>query len=402
MFRPAYLGRLIARLAGVTLTLVTVPDPAAGLPDLPIQDGPQIELRIDSDGTVVVEGLGDAAALSRAATFSRDDWRRVLQVVARDPERTAVGTELPPLLGSYELDGSVLRFAPRFPPAPGLVLEARFDMRRWQDGADRTAPNVLTTSFVMPQPDADRTTRVTAVYPATETVPANLLRFYVHFTAPMSARHVLPHLALLDRSGQTVDTAFVDVEGGLWDPSRTRLTLFVHPGRVKRGVGPNQAMGPVLEEGQSYTLRIGEQATDAFGRRLVRSYEHSFRVGPEDHVSPDPDRWTLTSPAAPAEPLRVELIEAADVALLVRMPEVFDAGGGFIPGRIDVATDGSSFTYTPSKHWMAGNYELRVPAALEDPSGNRVTRRFEATEGSLEATTSVEETIHRVLPFRIE
>lgn len=387
MIRKAHLGHLNQRLAGVLCCVLVAAASAAqaSVPDMPTEAGQKIELRIESDATVVVECLGDAAALSRAATFSDEDWRKLLHVVARDPGRSAQGSDLPPLLGRFVLDSRALRFTPRFPVAPGLIVEAKFNARNWRGDEASTGPDILTASFAVPRPDAERTTRVEAVYPATETVPANLLRFYVHFTAPMGARHVVPHTSLLDRDGQQIDTAFVEVEGGLWDPTRTRLTLFVHPGRVKRGVGPNQALGPVLEAGRSYTLRIGEDATDDFGRRLAEPHEHTFRVGPEDHVSPDPERWTLTPPASPDEPLRVELVEPADVALLQRMPVVVDADGEFVAGRIDVSSDGLGFTFLPASNWATGDYELRVPQTLEDASGNRVERRFEEASTSDEA-----------------
>lgn len=378
MIREAHLGSLIEGLAGVLFCwlLVVAPSVLASVPDLSTQ-AEQIELRIENDATVVVEGLGDAATLSRAAAFSDDDWRNLLNVVARDPERSAEGTELPPLLGRFDLDGSALRFTPRFPPAPGLIVEARFSARNWHGDEAFTGSDILTASFAIPRSDAVRTTRVEAVYPATETVPANLLRFYVHFNAPMGARHVLPHVELLDEDGHAIDTAFVEVEGGLWDPTRSRLTLFIHPGRVKRGVGPHQAMGPVLEEGRSYTLRVGEEATDDFGRRLAEPYEQAFKVGPEDHASPDPGRWMLTPPASPNGALRVELIEPADIALLLRMPVVVDADGSQVDGQIDVSSDGLSFAFRAYSSWVPGEYELRIPSTLEDASGNRVGREFE-------------------------
>lgn len=373
MIRNAHPGGLVQGLAGV-LFCVLEASVFAGVPNLPQPTGEQIELRVETDATVLVTGLGDAVKLSQAAAFTADDWRDLLHIVARDPDRSAAGADLPPLLGRFALQGSTLRFEPRFPPAPGLVVEVRFDTGRWTDG---TGAEALETSVRVPHPDVERNTKVEAVYPAAEVVPANLLRFYVQFSAPMSARHVLPHIALLDEQGMPVETAFVEVEGGLWDPERTRLTLFVHPGRVKRGVGPNQALGPVLEAGKAYTLRVEESATDDFGRRLVAAYEHAFQVGPEDRTSPDPETWTITPPRTPNEPLRVDLMEPADVALLQRMPLVVDTDGGVVQGRIDVAPDGSSFLFEPESPWASGTYELRVPSTLEDASGNRVGGLFE-------------------------
>ncbi|MDA8017957.1 MAG: hypothetical protein MPN21_10970 [Thermoanaerobaculia bacterium] len=374
-------GRSLEALAGALFCSILAVGSLASVPELQLQGDMPIELRIENDATVVVSGLGDDARLRQAARFTAGDWRDLLHVVARDPNRTAEGADLPPLLGSYSLDGSNLRFKPRFSPTPGLVIEASFAIERW---AGRSDSRVLTASYLVPRPEVERTAQVEAIYPATQTVPANLLRFYVHFSAAMSARHVLPQIELLDGGGNAIETAFVEVEGGLWDPSRSRLTLFIHAGRVKRGVGPNQALGPVLEEGKNYTLRVGEQALDAHGRHLVETYEHRFTAGPEDHVSPSPVSWTLEPPRSSDEPLRVSLVEPADVALLQRMPAVLGDAGRPVAGRIDVSKDGSSFAFLPEGAWEPGNYELWVPAALEDPSGNRIGRKFEETRSSTE------------------
>ena len=37
---------------------------------------------------------------------------------------------------------------------------------------------------------------------------------------------------------------------------RHRLTLLFHPGRVKRGVGPNEALGPPLRSGETFRLVV--------------------------------------------------------------------------------------------------------------------------------------------------
>ena len=45
------------------------------------------------------------------------------------------------------------------------------------------------------------TTTVLGIYPSAEVVPRNLLRFYVYFSASMSAGYVAEHVRLLDATG---------------------------------------------------------------------------------------------------------------------------------------------------------------------------------------------------------
>lgn len=50
---------------------------------------------------------------------------------------------------------------------------------------------------------------------------------------------------------------------GLWDPEGRRLTLFLHPGRIKRGVAMHEALGLALRPGRRYRLVVDREAEDA-------------------------------------------------------------------------------------------------------------------------------------------
>ncbi|MEM1182321.1 MAG: hypothetical protein AAGM22_28505, partial [Acidobacteriota bacterium] len=285
------------------------------------ESAPTVE--IDHRGVRVV-GLPSAELETAARLELRAaDWREILRVTAVEAGSEPGSPEppdpsLPALLGSFDVvpELGALRFRPRFAPASGLVLHARFHGAAWaRSVGSLRSPRDAEARFLVPEPEVRERARVRSVTPSGE-VPSNLLRFYVHFSEPMSARHVLDHIELLDPSGTPIQDAFVEVPGGLWDRERTRLTLFVHPGRVKRGVGPNQAVGPVFEAGGRYRLRVASTARDAVGRELGESFESSLLVGPPDHRSPDPKAWRFIAPERPTDPLIVELDEPADAALL--------------------------------------------------------------------------------------
>ena len=69
-------------------------------------------------------------------------------------------------------------------------------------------------------------------------LPENLLKFYVHFSAPMSRGNIYDYIRLLNADGKQVELPFLEIDEELWDDSLTRLTLFIDPGRIKRGVLP--------------------------------------------------------------------------------------------------------------------------------------------------------------------
>jgi hypothetical protein len=71
---------------------------------------------------------------------------------------------------------------------------------------------------------------------------------------------------------------FLEIDEELWDDSMTRLTLFIEPGRIKRGVKPLEDIGPALEEGKSYTLVIDAAWQDGHGRSLKESFRKQFRL----------------------------------------------------------------------------------------------------------------------------
>ena len=85
------------------------------------------------------------------------------------------------------------------------------------DRSDRCPPLVLTR----PTPHRTPSTVVTGIHPTATTVPVNMLRLYVHFSAPMSEGFARTAVRLRDsRSGEVFEHAFLPMEPELWDPLR--------------------------------------------------------------------------------------------------------------------------------------------------------------------------------------
>ena len=110
---------------------------------------------------------------------------------------------------------------------------------------------------------------MTQVYPSADVLPENLLKFYVHFSAPMGSGRSYEHIHLLDEANRPVDLPFLELAEELWSADLLRLTLLIDPGRIKREVKPLEDVGPALVAGRRYTLVISSGLRDAQGHRLT-------------------------------------------------------------------------------------------------------------------------------------
>lgn len=134
------------------------------------------------------------------------------------------------------------------------------------------------------------------IEPAVDVVPANHLKFYLHFPEPMERGDVFRYLRLarIDEEGNEVAEVpepFREVE--LWDETFTRLTLWFHPGRQKPGVNLNVEIGPILEEGKRYRLEISDTWKTESGVGVSGSLDHEFVAGSYDGTQPNPYQWDV-------------------------------------------------------------------------------------------------------------
>jgi hypothetical protein len=278
-----------------------------------------------------------------------------------------------PILGDYTVENAMLRFRPRFPFMPGRTHRAVLNL----DGLP-----VLRLSFRIDAPTLQPKTRVTQVFPSVDVVPANLLRIYVHFSHPMTRRGIARYIHLLDQTGQPVESAFLEMEDGLWDPEGQRLTLFLHPGRIKRGLALHEDLGTPLRAGFRYRLVIAKEAEDEDGAPLVEAFSKEFSVSEDDRTSPDVHKWIVTKPHDGArEPLIVRADKPLDAALFARLLRVESADGQPVAGDSSVEAQETCWRFVPSAAWRSGDYMVRIGAQLEDLAGNRPTRLFDELAG---------------------
>jgi hypothetical protein len=300
------------------------------------------------------------------------------------------GNDTPPVLGSYRVQGKVIQFEPRFPPESDILYRAVFDPVRLRSVVEELSPAVsleepktpesrLTSVFSFSKQPTDPTTKITALYPSGDLLPENLLRFYIHFSAPMNRGGAYEHLRLIDLgTNKAVHAPFLELEEELWSPDGKRFTLLIDPGRIKRGLKPREMFGPVLEAGKSYSLVVDRDWIDAKGNPLESELRRAFRAGPADAAQPDPWKWKLLVPqAGTARALEARFPEPLDRALVERLLTVLDAQGRRVPGRVSISEAETIWRFAPEAPWRMETYRLSVGTELEDVAGNSIAAPFE-------------------------
>ena len=346
---------------------------------------PEISLVGNPDPIAVeVRGLParDLETLS-LAKWSPDLWHAVLRV-----EVSGAGQ---PIAGEYAVRDGRVRFAPMYGFDKGRTFVARFDARKIPavDVGEPWRQQPLERTFTVAGATARRSTVVRQVYPSGPTLPENMLRFYIEFSAPMGRGSALEHIRLIDGTGREVVEPFLPVEAEFWSPDRTRFTLFFDPGRVKRGIKPNRDMGRALVPGRKYALVIDEQWRDGREQPLKSAYRHEFTVGAAIEKALNQAEWKITPPRpGTRDPLIVTFPWALDHALMQRSLWVTH-GPADLSGQGMVSGSETRWTFTPSDPWTAGEYSVVALTLLEDPAGNRLGRAFEVTAPLTDSQPSV-------------
>ncbi len=278
------------------------------------------------------------------------------------------------MAGRFFFEHDSVYFEPRFPFLEGLsysLLAARTDdqglaLEREVWTIDRgEAGGVPTTS-------------VLAIYPTAATVPVNLLRLYLHFSAPMSEGWAATAVsARRAQDGARLEHVFLDGPE-LWDSGRRRLTLLLDPGRIKRGLAPNQEAGYPLVEGVPVIVHVDASLRDAAGRPLTAPAERRFDVGPALRSRVVPERWAVAAPeAGSTAPLLLSFDRALDHGLLQHCLSVRDEAGAPVPGRADVLPSETAWRFEPERAWRRGAYAVAIDSRLEDVAGNSIARVFD-------------------------
>jgi hypothetical protein len=372
---------------------------------------------LSSDQTIARVELTGIDQLAHIALgdpgLTREEWSTFLAVRIVS-ERQGAGNVNPLLLGSYKTTREGIQFEPRFPLEPGLRFRAEYDPVQMHAVAQKHLvlcgsstcdweykfTTKLIADFSPPRQAPKVGASVVQVYPTASLLPENLLRFYIHFSAPMSRGEAYSRIHLRDAADHAVADPFLELGEELWTNDGTRFTLLIDPGRIKRGLKPREELGPVLQAGKAYTLVIDQDWLDANGNPLEAGFRKSFHAGPPDETSPDPKTWKILPPAAgTSSPLEVRFPKPLDRALLDRLIAVTDESGIVVLGTIATDQDETVWRFTPKDAWPGGNYQLRIATDLEDIAGNSMARPFEVDATGPITAQIVSESVK--VPFRI-
>lgn len=336
--------------------------------------------------------------------WDNDVWNQAFRIYTWNAHQNQIDQ---PLAGDYYVEARVVYFTPLFAFAAGETYYATFDYALMLNKS-RCCPVVdksydrlekMELTFTIPA-SLPSPTSIDTIYPAGDTLPANLLRMYIHFSAPMSPGEAYQHIQLKDENGNIVEKPFLIVDQELWDADRRRFTLLFDPGRIKRGIKSNLDLGMPLQEGHVYRLVVDSTWRDDNGNALSNTFKKKIVVITPDREKLSNQNWKIIEPEASSKsPLVVQFPKSLDHALALKYIIVTDAFNNIIQGKSELTGDDQFWTFYPDKTWTSGNYTLQISPYLEDPAGNNFNQAFDVDLSVAKRVTSDEPI---VMPFMIK
>ncbi|GGC99354.1 hypothetical protein [Undibacterium terreum] len=215
--------------------------------------------------------------------------------------------------------------------------------------------------------------------PSGNEIPENILRIELYLDAPLAAPLDMRHVKLLDAAGSQINDAFLDVP--LSGRDGMSVSILMHPGRIKTGVGPNSSIGMALRQGQTVSLEIDDP-------QLQSPVKKTWMIGPALRQRIDSQQWIIQAPTAGGrKALHVDFRTALDAGA-AQLIAVAAPDGRRMAGKFALENGEAGWRFTPSSPWRAGIYELRIHPDMEDPAGNRLCSAFESVEQSTVACGS--------------
>jgi hypothetical protein len=219
--------------------------------------------------------------------------------------------------------------------------------------------------------------KIIAIYPTTDSIPVNILRFYIQFSAPMQEMDILKHIKLSNEEGKNITGVFFENQYELWNENRTEVTLIVDPGRVKLGLLANNKMGRAFDIGKRYTLTIDSLLLDFNDQQLNENFTKIFLAVQEDTIAPDTKLWQLTLPKVNTQDvITIYFKDKIDHISAETLIKVFQ-NDKEIHGLISLSNEEQKYTFKPDKNWKKGSYQILVHPSLEDIAANSVHQVFD-------------------------
>lgn len=221
--------------------------------------------------------------------------------------------------------------------------------------------------------------KIRDTYPSSPELPANLLKIYVRFNKPISTTNLQDKIKLQTAEGRPIDRSFLPMENALINEDGTLLTLWIEPGRQKRGLGPNSHLGSVLHNGDDIILFISKDITDRNGISMSEDYQRKMKIVAEDRVKPDFTNWNIISPNPESkEVLKIRFDESLDFASAKKSFSIMFNDKMDVFGSWEMGPSERSVLFYPNERWAKGAYWVHISPDLEDLAANNLVRLFDS------------------------
>ena len=342
----------------------------------------QNQIEADTDPKSKTFGQVKSPELTKAAldqlensSLTFDEWSSIFSV--------RVSKDARPTLGSYSIQKNQIIFKPRFLPDPNIVYLITFSYQRLNEVFGTGLSDIEINKKIQFKSANYLATQITEITPRADSLPANLLGVYLHFNGPMGFENPYSYINLYDEQKRLIKDAFVELPEGLWNENRTRLTLLFHPGRVKRGVGPNVKQGSIFEEGKSFTIQVSNQWTDANGNQLTYPFTKSIVAIGAVRAKMSVESWIVNTTCNDSCRILIKPDHLLDLEMAIRYLQLKDSNNQAIPIKITSRRDGSielkSSSILPGK-----TYHMIIDPQLEDVCGNTFLNSFDYKSGTRE------------------
>lgn len=268
------------------------------------------------------------------------------------------------MAGRYTARGRTVTFDPAFDFAAGQDYTI-------QTFAGHAGIAAGLTDFAI-APALDRpSAEVRGIYPSGAVLPENTLRFHIHFSTPMKPHVSADFIQLVGATGTPDPAAFMAFKQELWSADRKRLTVLMDPGRIKRGVAQNIALGAALEAGKSYAIVVKNGWPSADGTEVAPRFVQSFRASDALRTIPSSSLWTFKPPHMMSrEDLVITFDRPFDRQSASSKISVLDGAGRLLGGVVTLEDAETTWRFTPHQPWTTATVQIVVDARMEDVAGN--------------------------------
>jgi len=233
--------------------------------------------------------------------------------------------------------------------------------------------------YMIPIPKDYESIFVKNIYPSASAVPKNILKWYIQFSRPVNVVNLYDHLKFVSTAGDTLPRAILPLVNTLISRDGTLVTIWITPGRQKRGLIPNKQLGPVFNENEKYHLLISKKIKDRNGVPMNIAVKHTFTTKNEDRISPSTDTWNIEIPTINTiSNLIIHSNESFDYGSSKQAIKIISPNNIEIIGNWQLLEQETVLSFTPKKTWQKGRYQIVCNPLLEDLAGNNLDKLFDA------------------------